>query len=107
MAEITYQERGDGYRVVRVVNGVEQMLANLITRAFVSGPVPMPTAEFEKGVSESGMEAAMAKLAEHMRENSNRSGYWKPLPREECAVHSAIGPITVADLEAIIAGMPA
>lgn len=31
---------------------------------------------------------------------------YTPLPKVECSVHSAIGPLTVAELQEILAGIP-
>src|SRR5579859_4394800 len=72
---LDFQPRADGYRVCRMTNGAENMLASVKCRAM--------TGYDAKG------DAA-----------------YVPLPRAEWTVHSAIGPLTVADLEDIIAGVP-
>jgi hypothetical protein len=98
---LVWQERADGFRVVRMIGDTEQMLANVETRLAVS----IGTNEFREllveRVRSEGLSSEQARQLE-----VNGVTLYKPLPRGECTIHSAIGPLTVADIEEILIGLP-
>lgn len=78
MASLEFQERADGYRVCEIMaNGIERMIASLQTRRGLDHP---PS-----------------------QQDPNGHVTYEPLPRAECTVHSASGPLTVAHLDEILA----
>ena len=79
---LVFQERADGYRVVRVSGASERMVANVCSKR------------------------ADEKLSKVSDGNPHGAVVYVPMPLAECTIHSAVGPMTVADLQEIIAGIP-
>ncbi len=99
---LIFQERTNGYRVVRMSGEVEIMVASINTKnqGFTNSK-PMTTEEFTQRVAEVGVEKALAERDSA----SNAPGpvtYWAPLLLSECSIHSAGGPLSVGELEEMI-----
>lgn len=105
---LEFQPRPDGFRVVDNSTGVERMLASLETngQSGYERQGPMSADEFAARSEEVGVEAALAE-----RDARTRGGLllmqWEPLPRAECKIHSAIGPLRVGDIEEMLEKLPA
>jgi hypothetical protein len=101
---LVFQERADGYRVVRPQGGTEVMVAGVQTRQPVYSGDPgyqvLLDAYLDEVRQKSGTQAmlAAAKSAENARPT-----LYVLLPPREWTVHGAGPPIPVAELEEIIA----
>jgi hypothetical protein len=80
---LIFQERAGSLRVVRMVGDIETMIAS-VEHAFIDADASKVSASNPQGTT-----------------------VWKPLPRAECKIHSAVGPLAVADIEEILAHLPA
>ena len=80
---LIFQPRTDGFRVVRDVDGAEQMIASVCTK---------------------GIDADASKA--HKDDNPHGATKYVNLLREECTIHSTGGALTVADIEEILANLP-
>src|SRR4030095_5829282 len=101
---LVFQERTDGYRVVRMQGDIEQMLASIQTKIAVpsSAIVPMSNEVFEQRMTAVGMEAALAERDALAKAKSSGITVYEPMPIADCSIHSAVGPLSVADLEEML-----
>ena len=83
---LDFQPRADGYRVCYMTSAGERMLASVKTKA-ITGYTPIVCDPNGKPIG--GGEAIYALL-----------------PRDECMIHSAVGALSITDLEEIISGLP-
>lgn len=99
---LIFQERTDGYRVVKMSGDLEMMVASVRTKnqGFANSK-PMTTEEFTKRVAEVGVEVALAER-DGAGKTSSPMVIWEKLPLGECSIHSAGGPLSVGELEEMI-----
>jgi hypothetical protein len=102
-----FQEQADGYRVVRLVNGREQMLARVFTRRAVFAGNYEHAELLKAHLEDIGVRQGVAAATEAaLNAIKYAPTLYAPLPRAECQIHSAVGALTVADLEEILAQLP-
>lgn len=90
MSNLILQERTDGYRVVRADNENE-MIASVQTKRTISNP---PGTK----LNDRGERVLVA-------DNPYGANSFVLMPREEWTIHSSGGPLTVGDIEEILANL--
>ena len=97
---LVMQECPDGYRVVRDSGGHEQMVARVKSNREVSSGSPEYAAKLDEHIAREMLAGATPQQVAEIR--SAMPVFYVPLPSDECTVHSAIGPLSVADLKEIL-----
>lgn len=105
--QLVFQERCDGYRVVKVgPHGEElEMIAAVHTKRAVYLGDPLHKTLWTKWMEEKVKQDGMP-TAEELKGLEGATMYHQ-LPRAECSVHSAKGALTVEELDGILAKLPA
>lgn len=104
---LVFQERTDGYRVVRIDGGGEQMLASMQTKQIRHNPpANMSEEAFTQLAADVGMTKALEARDQYAKDRAGGAKLYEPMPRSECTIHSSGGPLTVADIEEMLAHLP-
>jgi hypothetical protein len=97
---LSFQERADGYRVVRKTGEVETMVASVQTKLGVNPGSNEYRELLVAKVRADGLSSEQARQLE-----LNGVVLYAPLPRSDWTIHSAIGPLPVSLIEEILGGL--
>jgi hypothetical protein len=97
---LTFLPTSDGFRVER--NGLA--VAALRTKDVDNDPPPvMPTAMYLQLQTDLGADAALKARDEWAEHRSRKVTCYKDLPRDQCTIHGCGGPLSVSDIDEMLA----